>query len=173
MGADRQLRGDRTAHGRLCGWPSTRPSFGARCDVGPFLIAIYGVGLVGAGVFSADPSYGYPPGAPLGPAASFSVHGMLHEVAGYMVFGPLTAACFVFARRFATQRWSPRVGRLLVPDRPGHPRLHRRGLQRVVERQRRELRWCLPADGHHRGLGAGSRSWRSAPCATRSRPHPR
>lgn len=67
------------------------------------LVAVYGVGLVGAGVFSPDPSYGYPPGAPLGPAASYSRHGMLHEVAGYMVFGPLIAACFVFARRFATE----------------------------------------------------------------------
>jgi hypothetical protein len=66
----------------------------------PRLIAIYGVGLVGAGVFSPDPSYGYPLGAPLGPAASYSFHGMLHEVAGYMVFGPLIAACFVVARRF-------------------------------------------------------------------------
>jgi hypothetical protein len=76
----------------------------------PLLIAIYGVGLVGAGVFSPDPSYGYPPGAPLGPAASYSVHGTLHEVAGYMIFGPLIAACFVLARRFATQprrrRWA-------------------------------------------------------------------
>ena len=68
---------------------------------GPLLVALYGVGLVGSGVFPADPSYGYPPGAALGPAASFSVHGILHEVAGFMVFGPLTAAAFVFARRFA------------------------------------------------------------------------
>jgi hypothetical protein len=28
---------------------------------------------------------------------------MLHEVASVMVFGPLTAAAFVFARRFATE----------------------------------------------------------------------
>jgi Protein of unknown function (DUF998) len=28
---------------------------------------------------------------------------MLHEVAGFVVFGPLTGACFVFARRFAAQ----------------------------------------------------------------------
>ena len=34
----------------------------------PLLIATYGVGLAAAGVFSPDPSYGYPPGAPLGPA---------------------------------------------------------------------------------------------------------
>jgi hypothetical protein len=70
---------------------------------GPLLIGVYGFGLVGAGAFSADPSYGYPPGAALGPAASYSVHGMLHEVAGFVVFGPLTGACFVFARRFAAQ----------------------------------------------------------------------
>jgi len=70
---------------------------------GPLLIGVHGLGLVGSGVFSADPSYGYPPGAGLGPAAAFSVHGILHEVAGFTVFGPLTAACFVFARRFATQ----------------------------------------------------------------------
>jgi hypothetical protein len=71
---------------------------------GSLLISIYGLGLVAAGAFSADPSYGYPPGAPLGPAASLSVHGMLHEVASVMVFGPLTAACFVFARQSGPQR---------------------------------------------------------------------
>ena len=69
----------------------------------PMLVATYGVGLVGAGVFVPDPSYGYPPGAPLGPAPSFSVHGTLHEVAGYMMFGPLLAACFIRGRRFAAR----------------------------------------------------------------------
>lgn len=67
---------------------------------GPLLIAAYGAGLVGSGLFPPDPSYGYPPGAPPGPAPSFSVHGTLHEVAGYLVFGPLLAACFVLPRRF-------------------------------------------------------------------------
>lgn len=66
---------------------------------GPMLVAAYGVGLVGAGLFTPDPSYGYPPGAPLGPAPSFSVHGTLHEVAGYLMFGPLLAACFTLPRR--------------------------------------------------------------------------
>ena len=70
---------------------------------GPLLIGVYGFGLVGSGLFSADPSYGYPPGAALGPASFYSVHGMLHEVAGFVVFGTLTGACFVFARRFAAQ----------------------------------------------------------------------
>jgi hypothetical protein len=70
---------------------------------GPLLIGTYGVGLVASGVFPVDPSYGYPPGAALGPAASPTVSGTLHDLAGFMVFGPLTAACFVFARRFAAQ----------------------------------------------------------------------
>lgn len=76
---------------------------------GPLLIGVYGVGLIGAGVFSADPSYGYPPGAALGPAASPTLPGTLHDLAGFVVFGPLTAACFVFARRFAQhgrRRWA-------------------------------------------------------------------
>jgi hypothetical protein len=79
-----------------------RPGRGATC--GPFLIGAYGVGLVGAGLFSADPSFGYPPGAALGRASSFSVPGMLHEVASLITFGALTATCFVFARRFAQDR---------------------------------------------------------------------
>jgi hypothetical protein len=70
---------------------------------GPLLIGVYGVGLVASGVFLADPGFGYPPGAALGPASSPTLPGTLHHLAGFMVFGPLTAACFVFARRFAAQ----------------------------------------------------------------------
>jgi hypothetical protein len=67
----------------------------------PLLIGIYGLGLVGAGVFPPDPSYGYPPGAALGPAASFSAHGALHEITSVILVAALTAACFVFGRHFA------------------------------------------------------------------------
>ena len=31
---------------------------------GPLLIAIYGIGLIGAEIFSADPALGFPPGTP-------------------------------------------------------------------------------------------------------------
>src|SRR5690242_19580557 len=41
----------------------------------PRLIAVYGAGLFGAGVFSADPASGSGPGAPLGRAAHVSWHG--------------------------------------------------------------------------------------------------
>jgi hypothetical protein len=63
---------------------------------GPRLVAAYGVGLVLAGVFVADPMNGFP-----GPSTGVSWHGMLHLVAGAVAFLCLIAACFVFARRFA------------------------------------------------------------------------
>lgn len=65
---------------------------------GPLLLAGYGIGLVGAGVFTADPADGFPLGTPAGRAVSVSWHGMLHLVAGGLGFLCLIAACFVLAR---------------------------------------------------------------------------
>lgn len=70
---------------------------------GPILIGIYGLGLIGAGFFVADPALGFPPGTPAN-AHTVSWHGLLHFVSGGIGFLGLIAACFVFARRFATQR---------------------------------------------------------------------
>lgn len=70
---------------------------------GPLLVAIYGLGLVGAGIFKADPSFGFPPGAPEGPPAAISANGLLHFVTAGIGFLALIAACFVFARRFSRQ----------------------------------------------------------------------
>jgi hypothetical protein len=67
---------------------------------GPLLIGIYGLGLIGAGFFVADPALGFPPGTPAN-AHSVSWHGLLHFVSGGIGFIGLIAACFVFARRFA------------------------------------------------------------------------
>jgi hypothetical protein len=67
----------------------------------PRLIAAYGVSLIGAGVFRADPAMGFPRGAPDG-AAEVSWHGTLHFVSGGVGFACLIAACFVIARRFGT-----------------------------------------------------------------------
>ncbi len=78
-------------------------SSGRASTWGPILIGIYGLCLIGAGVFSTAPSYGYPPGAALGRAVSRSLHGRLHDLTSLIVFVSLTAACFVFARRFAAQ----------------------------------------------------------------------
>jgi Protein of unknown function (DUF998) len=67
---------------------------------GPLLIAITGAGLIIAGVFTADPGAGFPPGAPAG-APKMSWHGALHEIGFMISFGGAIAACVVFARRYA------------------------------------------------------------------------
>jgi hypothetical protein len=68
----------------------------------PRLIAAYGVGLVAAGAFRADPAWGFPAGTPDGPG-EVSWHGMLHVVAGGIGFSCLIAACFVLAHRFTAE----------------------------------------------------------------------
>ncbi|MCU1583684.1 MAG: hypothetical protein JWM49_240 [Microbacteriaceae bacterium] len=67
---------------------------------GPLLIGLYGVGLLGAGIFIADPMNGFPPGTPPGHATTGSVHGFLHFVTGGLGFIGLIAGCFVLSRRF-------------------------------------------------------------------------
>jgi hypothetical protein len=67
---------------------------------GPLLIGVYGVSLVGAGIFRADPAQGFPAGTPA-EAAEVSWHGMLHFMAGGIGFLCLIAACLVLGSRFA------------------------------------------------------------------------
>jgi Protein of unknown function (DUF998) len=67
---------------------------------GPLLIGIAGFGLIIAGLFTADPGAGFPPGAPIG-APSMSWHGALHELGFLLSFGGTLAACGVLARRYA------------------------------------------------------------------------
>ena len=67
---------------------------------GPRLVAGYGVGLILAGVFVADPMNGFPVGGPAGKPASMSWHSLLHLVAGSLAFLCLIVACFVLAQRF-------------------------------------------------------------------------
>lgn len=75
---------------------------------GPVLIGAFGLGLIGGGVFVADPAFGFPPGTPPGMPDELTWHGILHGVAAGIGFLSLIAACFVFARRFAAlgdRRW--------------------------------------------------------------------
>ena len=62
------------------------------------LIGLYGAGLIGAGVFRADPADGFGPGAPAGRAAHISWHGDGHLIAASIGFAAVIAACFVVAR---------------------------------------------------------------------------
>ncbi|MGH8894533.1 MAG: DUF998 domain-containing protein, partial [Actinomycetes bacterium] len=68
----------------------------------PRLVAAYGLSLVAAGVFRADPALGFPVGAPDTPA-EVSWHGMLHFAAGAVGFTCVAVACFVTARRYAAE----------------------------------------------------------------------
>lgn len=68
----------------------------------PRLIAAYGVSLIGAGVFRADPVPGFPPGAPVG-GTQVSLSGMLHLASGGIGFLCMVTACLVIGRRFAAR----------------------------------------------------------------------
>jgi hypothetical protein len=79
-----------------------RRAMGVNGRWAPRLWAGYGLGLVGAGLFRADPTLGFPPGTPAGPGA-VSWHGMLHLVSAMIGFGCLIAACVVLARRLSAE----------------------------------------------------------------------
>ena len=64
------------------------------------LLAGYGLSLVGAGVFRADPALGFPPGTPAD-AHEVSWPGLLHVACGGIGFICLAAACLVLGRRYA------------------------------------------------------------------------
>ncbi|MFB4263874.1 DUF998 domain-containing protein [Nonomuraea sp. GTA35] len=63
------------------------------------LIALFGVGLIGAGAFVMDPMQGYPPGAPPGVPAVTSLHNSAHDLASLLVFLALPLACLTAAFR--------------------------------------------------------------------------
>jgi hypothetical protein len=68
----------------------------------PRLVAVYGVCLITAAVFRADPAQGFPAGTPDGPG-TVTWHGTLHLASGGIGFSCLAVACFVVARRYATE----------------------------------------------------------------------
>ncbi|MEV0427376.1 DUF998 domain-containing protein [Micromonospora sp. NPDC050495] len=76
------------------------------------LVGGYGSGLVGAGVFRADPMFGFPLGTPDGAPVHPTPHGTLHLVFGGMAFVCLAVACLLSGRRAAREdrrgraRWS-------------------------------------------------------------------
>jgi hypothetical membrane protein len=65
------------------------------------LIGSVAIGLIGAGIFSTDPVYGYPEDQPLR-LAQFTMHGHLHDLFSLPVFICLPITCFVFRRYFIT-----------------------------------------------------------------------
>lgn len=65
----------------------------------PILVAAVGIGLVGAGIFPADPINGYPPGSPV--PAPRTTAGVLHDLCSTPVFTALPAAALVLGSRLA------------------------------------------------------------------------
>ncbi len=68
----------------------------------PRLIGVFGLSLITAAVFRADPALGFPAGTPEG-AASVSVNGVVHFAAAGIGFACVAAACFVLARRYTVE----------------------------------------------------------------------
>jgi hypothetical protein len=66
---------------------------------GPRMIGLAGLGLLGAGVFTTDPVFGYPPDSPL-MLAQHTIHGHFHGLFSMLFFVGVPGACFVFTRRF-------------------------------------------------------------------------
>jgi hypothetical protein len=64
-------------------------------------IGLYGVGVIGGGLFVTDPSLGFPPGTPDIYPETISWHGLLHFIFGQLGFLALIIASFLFARHFA------------------------------------------------------------------------
>lgn len=69
---------------------------------GPILLSLVGIGLIGAGIFTTDPVYGYPSSSPL-LLAQTSFSGNMHDRFSILVFVCLPIACFVLRRRFSEQ----------------------------------------------------------------------
>jgi hypothetical protein len=69
---------------------------------GALLVGTFGLGLIVAGIFRADPGFGFPPGAPAGPAMPMSGGATLHAVGFFLSMLSLIVNCFVFVRRFGS-----------------------------------------------------------------------
>lgn len=67
---------------------------------GPVLVALYGAGLILAGLFDAPPGLGFPPGTTADMQPLMTTGAIIHSVAFMLAFGSLILACFVFAFTF-------------------------------------------------------------------------
>ncbi len=71
---------------------------------GALFIGLYGIGVVGGGIFVTDPALGFPPGTPNVYPETMSWHGLLHFIFGQLGFLALIIAGYLFARYFAAAR---------------------------------------------------------------------
>jgi hypothetical membrane protein len=69
----------------------------------PRLVAVFGIGMIMAGIFRADPSSGFPAGTPDGPG-EVTVSGVVHLGASGFGFIAVAIAGVVLAHRFGADR---------------------------------------------------------------------
>lgn len=69
------------------------------------MIALSGLGLLGAGIFTTDPIYGYPPGEPMH-LSQFTVTGRLHDFVSLFVFIGLPIGIFRLRKCCEQQGWN-------------------------------------------------------------------
>lgn len=70
-------------------------------------LAGYGLGMILAAIFPADPVDGFPPGTPTGPPTSISTTGLMHFVAGALTFLMLGISGFAAAWTMMRRRQTP------------------------------------------------------------------
>jgi len=95
----------------LCGLLTITCAWGAYQAIGgrlagnaaAALIAVYGIGLVLAGLFDAPAGLGFPAGTPIDQQPVMSRSAILHSLAFMIAFGSLILSCFAFACHFAGQ----------------------------------------------------------------------
>lgn len=78
-----------------------------RLQWGALLVGLYGLCVMGGGIFLPDPSLGFPPGTPDTFPETFSGHAFLHFLCGMLAFLSLIAATFVYRKHFATHQQQP------------------------------------------------------------------
>ena len=114
-------------------------------NLGPVPVAGFGLGMIAAGIFTADPMDGFPRGTPAGPPASISWHGILHLVCASLGFLAMIIACFSVRAPVRRAR-APRLGMVLSCHGHRVLRCIRRacvGLQQPGGRSCRSFRqWC-------------------------------
>lgn len=101
-----------TANFVLTGLMVLAAAVGFRRVLGPNSRAVtwflggFGVAMIVAAIFPADPVDGFPPGTPEGFPTSISTTGLLHFVAGALGFTFLAISCFAAARAMSRRKVS-------------------------------------------------------------------
>lgn len=67
----------------------------------PRFIGVFGLALVAGGIFTMDPAFGFPPGAPDGVGDTVSWHAVIHGVMFPLGFAAIVIGSFAMARHYA------------------------------------------------------------------------